>query len=75
MARWPARPCTFAHAILRQALGEAVRDGRLDHNVAARARPPRLDPNRDPDPPRATHLGITQHREGRARGLTRAAQR
>jgi len=44
----------YTHAILRQALGEAVRDGRLGNNVAARARPPRLDPNRDPDP-RALH--------------------
>jgi hypothetical protein len=37
---------TYAHAILRQALGEAVRDGLLTDNVAARSTPPRLDPER-----------------------------
>jgi len=48
----PLAPKTvhYTHTILRQALGEAVRDGRLGDNVAARARPPRLDPDRDPDP-------------------------
>ena len=43
---------TYAHAILRQALGEAVRDGRLEHNVAARVTPPRHDPTRGPEPDR-----------------------
>jgi integrase len=40
----------YAHAILRQALGEAVRDGLLDENVAARSAPPRHDPERGPAP-------------------------
>ena len=38
------------HAILRQALGDAVRDGRLHDNVAARVTLPKLDPDRDPEP-------------------------
>jgi len=38
----------YAHAILRQALKEAVRDGLLDDNVAARAAPPRHDPHQGP---------------------------
>ena len=42
----------YAHAILRQALGEAVRDGLLDDNVAARAAPPRHDPQHGPQPDR-----------------------
>ena len=37
----------YAHTILRQVLGEAVRDGLLDDNVAARSAPPRHVPDRD----------------------------
>ena len=50
----PLTPKTvhYAHAILRQALGEAVRDGLLDDNVAARAAPPRHDPQHGPAPER-----------------------
>ena len=36
------------HAVLRQALGQAVHDGRLADNVVARVTLPRLDPERDP---------------------------
>jgi len=35
------------HNLLRQALGHAVRDGRLHDNVAARVTLPKLDPERD----------------------------
>lgn len=47
----PLAPKTvhYAHAILRQALGEAVRDGLLEHNVAERVTLPRLDPDAEPD--------------------------
>ena len=41
------RTVRYAHALLRHALGDAVRDGLLDDNVAARVTPPRLDPERD----------------------------
>jgi len=48
----PLQPKTvkYAHAILRQALGEAVRDGLLDDNVAARVTLPRINPDRDHEP-------------------------
>jgi len=39
-----------ASTILRQALSDAVSDGRLDDDVAARARPPRVDPDRHTEP-------------------------
>lgn len=42
----------YAHAILRQPLGEAVRDGLLADNVAARVTPPRINPDRDQQPKR-----------------------
>ena len=37
------------HTVFRQALGQAVRDGHLADNLAARVTLPRLDPERDPD--------------------------
>jgi hypothetical protein len=39
----------YAHAILRQALSEVVRDGLLEHNVAERVTLPRLVPDVAPD--------------------------
>lgn len=47
----PLAPKTvrYAHAILCQALGEAVRDGLLEDNVAERVTLPRLDPDVEPD--------------------------
>jgi integrase len=39
----------YTHAILSQALGEAVRDGVLEHNVASRVTLPRLDPDAEPN--------------------------
>jgi integrase len=40
----------YAHAILRQALGDAVRADLLADNVAARVTLPKLDPERDLEP-------------------------
>jgi hypothetical protein len=39
----------YPHTVLGQALGEAVRDGFLEHNVASRVTLPRLDPDAEPD--------------------------
>ena len=39
-----------AHMVFRKALGDGVREGRLDHNIAARVTLPKLDPDRDLEP-------------------------
>ncbi|MFA9430763.1 hypothetical protein [Egicoccus sp. AB-alg2] len=46
------RTVAYAHAVLHKALGDAVRDGLLPANPAARATVPRIDPRFDDAPRR-----------------------